>query len=98
VSEEILEKIISKPYMEEVLSFINKKTKRECELEDKIIHTSYWSAGFEVDYVFLKIKCKEGDVTLYAPVAYVMRDGNQIYIRQYTVKEAVSKALNALAK
>jgi len=83
-------------YRGEILAKISERLGKECEDVGEVIHDTYWSAGFTIRYVYLKIRCtgEDEDIILYAPMARLEDN----YVEVYNVDEAVEKALKALAK
>ena len=80
-------------YFADILRAIEDKIRMECEYEDIRQTTIYWSAGFEVRNLDIKIRCKGNeDIILVETVGKIYINGD-ISGELYPVEEVVQKLL-----
>jgi len=84
-------------YQAEILSAIENKLGRECEIEDTPFEQIYWSAGYEIIEVDIKIRCKgqteNDDVVLTETIGRIYCNGDEV-----TEVRSVDEVVNALLR
>jgi hypothetical protein len=85
-------------YQAEILEKIEDKIGRECEIEDIPFSQIYWSGGFEIYNVDIKLRCmgktEEDDVVLTATMGRVYYNGDEAVDEEtYPADEVVNALL-----
>jgi hypothetical protein len=93
MEEDITEEVF---YLVDILRGIESRIGRECEIEDTPQVTIYWSGGFEVRDLDIKIRCKreneDEDVILVETIGKIYVSGGEVEdVELYPVEEVVEK-------
>ena len=85
-------------YQAEILSRVEKALGRDCEIEDVTFEKVYWSGGYEIRGVNMKIRCKganEGDdVILVATIGRLHEEGGKVVnFETYQISKVVDELL-----